>query len=130
MSPYVRDFLISEGVQVPQRLPIETNHQINQRVVLVRNAAVEAEKKIRTIKGLLQPEGGNLHHRTFTSIPGVRTSIKTAGFSSIFEAAINNSMVAETMEEYVIASTEVAYKNPVEQAPDGFMASGGEIQGS
>ena len=34
-------------------------------------------------------------------------------------------MVAETMEEYLLASVEAAYKNPGEQAPMGFMASGG-----
>ena len=37
-------------------------------------------------------------------------------------------MVVETMEEYVLASVEEAYENPGEQAPMGFMASGGEIQ--
>ena len=42
LSPDVRKFLMSEGVQVPQRMPPETNHQGNQRLLLVRNAAVEA----------------------------------------------------------------------------------------
>ena len=42
LSPYVREFLISEGLQDPQILPTETNHQGNQRLLLVRNAAVEA----------------------------------------------------------------------------------------
>ena len=39
-------------------------------------------------------------------------------------------MVVEKMEEYALASAEAAYKNPGEQAPMGFMALGGEIQGS
>ena len=52
----VREFLISEGVQVSPRPPTENNHQGNQRLVLVRNAAVKAEKKIRTIKAAVQPE--------------------------------------------------------------------------
>ena len=39
-------------------------------------------------------------------------------------------MVAESMEEYALASVEAAYKNQGEQAPMRFMASGGEIQGS
>ena len=38
-----REFLISEGVQVPQRPPTENNHQGTQMLLLVRNAAVESE---------------------------------------------------------------------------------------
>ena len=68
LSPDVRDILISEGVQVNQKLPTKTIHQGNQRLILVRNAAVEAEKKTRTIKAVVQPVGGDLHHRTFMSI--------------------------------------------------------------
>ena len=34
------------------------------------------------------------------------------------------------MEGYALASAEAAYENLGEQAPMGFMASGGEIQGS
>ena len=49
LRPDGREFLISEGVQVPQRLPTETNHQGNQRLILVINAAVEAENNTRTI---------------------------------------------------------------------------------
>ena len=40
LSLDVREFLMSEGVQVPPRPPTETNHQGNQRLPLVRNAAV------------------------------------------------------------------------------------------
>ena len=43
LSPDVREFLISEGVQVSLRLQSETNHQGNHRLLLVRNAAPEAE---------------------------------------------------------------------------------------
>ena len=42
LSPKVREFLISEGVQVPPRPPTENNHQGNHRLLLVRNAVVEA----------------------------------------------------------------------------------------
>ena len=49
LSPYIRDLLISEGVQVLPRPPTEKNHQWNQRLLLVRNAAVEAENNIWTI---------------------------------------------------------------------------------
>ena len=65
LRPDVREFFISEGVQVPQRIPTETNHQGNQRLLLVINAAAEAEKKTRTIKPAVQPAGGGLRHRTF-----------------------------------------------------------------
>ena len=34
-------------------------------------------------------------------------------------------MVAETMDEYVLDSTEAAYENPGEQAPIGLMTSCG-----
>ena len=50
LSPEVREFLISEGFQVPPRTPTEINRQGNQRLLLVRNASVEEEKKIITIK--------------------------------------------------------------------------------
>ena len=86
LSPDVREFLISEGVQVTQKLPTETIHQGNQRLILVRNAAVEVERKTRTIKAALQPEGGSLRHRTFVSIPGGIFSIKTSGLRSRFQS--------------------------------------------
>ena len=98
LSPDVRELLISEGVQFPQRLPTETNHQGNHRISLVRNASVEVEKKIRTIKAAVKPAGGSLHHMTFVSMPGGIPSIKTAGLISIFQSEENNSMVAEIME--------------------------------
>ena len=62
------------------------------------------------------------------SMHGGIPSIKTAGLISSFQSDMNNSMVAQTMEEYALASSEAAYENPVEQAPIGFMESGGEIQ--
>ena len=49
MSTKVRELLILEGVQVPPRPPNENNHQGKQRILLVRNVAVESEKKIRII---------------------------------------------------------------------------------
>ena len=39
-------------------------------------------------------------------------------------------MVAGEIEYYALAFSEAAYENPGEQAPMGFMSSGGEIQGS
>ena len=56
LSLNLREFLISEDVQVPPRPPTETNQQENQRLLLVKNAAMESEKKIIMIKAALQPE--------------------------------------------------------------------------
>ena len=84
-SPDIREFLISKGVQVPPRPPTEKNHQGNQRNVLVRNAAVEAEKKTRTIKATVQPASGSNHSRTFTGTLGVNPSTQMAGLGSIFQ---------------------------------------------
>ena len=46
---------IQQGVQVPPRPPTKNNYQGNQRLLLVSNAAVEAENNIRTIKAAVQP---------------------------------------------------------------------------
>ena len=40
LIPDMKDLLISEGVQVNPSSPTETNHQGNQKILLVRNAAV------------------------------------------------------------------------------------------
>ena len=48
----------------------------------------------------------------------------------IIQAEENKFMVAETMDEYALASAEATYENPGEQAPMGFVESGGKIQGS
>ena len=66
----VIEFLISEGVHVPPRPPTETNHQGNQRLLFVRNAAVEAENNIRTIKATVQPESRIHPPRTLMGIHG------------------------------------------------------------
>ena len=55
LSPDVREFLISEGFQILPRTPTENNHQGNQGLILLRNAAVEAENNIGTIKAAVQP---------------------------------------------------------------------------
>ena len=94
----VRDFLISEVVQVTQRLPTETNHQGNPRLLLVRNASVEAENKITTIKAAVQTAGGILNYKTFMSMPGGSPSIKMAGLSSSLRNVYEASSVSETMD--------------------------------
>ena len=125
LIPDVREFLISEGVQVPQIIPTETNNQGNQRLSLVRNTAVEAEKNTRTIKSAVQPAGGSLHHRTFMGIHRGSLSIETHGLSSSFQYEEKNSMAAEILEEYELAYTEAVYENTGEQASMRFTESGG-----
>ena len=45
------------------------------------------------------------------------------GLGSSFQYEEIKSMVAESMEEYGLASAEAAYERPGEQVPIGFMAS-------
>ena len=86
LSPNVRDLLISEGVQVPKRLTTETNHQGKQRLILVRNTAVELWKNIISIKESVQPTGVSLHHRKLMIMHRGIPSIKTAGLISSFQS--------------------------------------------
>ena len=74
--------------------PTGNNHQGNQRLIYVINAAVEAEKKIITIKSAVQPVGGGLYHKAFMSMPRGGLSIKTAVLSSSFQSEGKNFMVA------------------------------------
>ena len=94
LIPDVRDFLISEGVQVTPRPPSENNHQGNQRLLLDRNAAVEAENKTRTIKPSVKPESGVCHYKTFTGMIGGNPSAQMYGLGSIFQSEEINYMVA------------------------------------
>ena len=48
-----------------------------------------------------------------------------AGLGSSFQSEESNSVVAEAMEEYVLASAEALYEDPGEQAPMCFMDAGG-----
>ena len=59
------DLLISEGVKVYIRPPMETSHQGNYRLLMVRKAAVESENKTITIKAAVQPASGIRHLKTF-----------------------------------------------------------------
>ena len=70
LSPDVRKLLISEEVQPPPSQPTEKNHQGNQRLLLVKNEAVETEKKIITIKSSVQPVIGSRHPRIFMGMLG------------------------------------------------------------
>ena len=76
--PDAMELLISEGVQVLPNPPTETNHHGNQRLLSVRNASVDAENKISTIKAVVQPEIGGSHPRTFIVMIGGNPSIQMA----------------------------------------------------
>ena len=70
---------MSEGVQVPARLTRKTNHQGNQRLLLVKYAAVEADKNTRTIKAEFQTVGVAQDPRSFIVIPRGSFSIQISG---------------------------------------------------
>ena len=52
----------------------------------------------------MKPAGGILHHKKFMSMTGGIPLIKMANLRSTFQYEENNSIVAETMEEYALAS--------------------------
>ena len=79
---------------------------------LVINAAVEAENKTRTIKLAMQSSIGSRHPKTSMGMLAGNPSTKMAGIISSFQSKESNSMVAEVMAEYVLASTEAAYEDP------------------
>ena len=74
LSPDGREFLISEGVQVPPSPPPENNHYGNQRLLLVRNAALEAENKTSTIKAEVKIVSESCHPKTFIRMLGGKPS--------------------------------------------------------
>ena len=86
LGPEVRELLISEGVQAPPRPPTEKNHQGKQRLILVKNAAVEAEKNTRTIKVAVQPAIGSRHPRKLIGTIGRNPSTKMDGLCSRFRS--------------------------------------------
>ena len=79
---------------------------------MVRNAAVESEKKTRTIKSEVQTASRSYHLRTLIVILGGNLSIKMDGLVSSFKFEENNSMVTEAPEEFALASLEAAYEDP------------------
>ena len=86
LIPDVRELLIPGGVQPPTRMPTETNHQGNHRLLFFRNAAVEVEKNTRTIRVAVKPASGSRNPRTFMGILRVNTSIQIAGLGSSFQS--------------------------------------------
>ena len=58
-------------------------------------------------------------------IHGGNPSTQMDGLVGRFRSEEINSIAAEAIEEYMLASEEASYKDPGEQAPMGFMAAGG-----
>ena len=106
-SHEVREFLISEGVQAPPSPPTENNNHGNYRLFLVRNAAVEVEKKIITIKSAVQPAIGRRHPKTFMGMIAGNPSKQITGLGSSFQFETNNYMVAEANVYSSIASATI-----------------------
>ena len=125
LGPDVRQLLISEGVQGPPNPPTENNPQGKQRLLLVRNVAVESEKKIITIKAAVQPESDIRHPKTFMGMIAEKPSTQMDGLGRRFQSEESIYMVAEAMEEYALISAEMAYEDPGEHTPIEFMAAGG-----
>ena len=69
---------MSEVVQVPTRIPVDIKNQGKQRLMLVKNAALDTEKIIRMVKASVHPAGGSCNTRTLIRILGVIPSIQTA----------------------------------------------------
>ena len=84
VSPDVREIFISERDQVLPMPPTENNHQGNQTLLLVRNAAVEAEKNIKTIKAAVKPASRSHHPKTFIRMLTGNHSTKMSGLGSRF----------------------------------------------
>ena len=90
--------MISEGVKVPLRVPMKTNHYEKQRILLVRNSALEAENKIRTIKSTVQPASECHHPSVFVGMRWRKPLNKMSVLGSIFPYEENNYIVLGTME--------------------------------
>ena len=69
------------------------NHQGNQRLLLVINVELGSEKKIRTIKVVVQPVNGSRYHSTFMGMLGGNPSIQMSGLGSRFQSKEDNTMV-------------------------------------
>ena len=90
-------------------LSTKKNYQGNQRLLLVINLVGEAEKKIRTIKAAVRPASGSRHPKIFMGMVSGNPSTQMSILGSSFKSEESNYMVAEAMEEYILASKEAAY---------------------
>ena len=73
----------------------------------------------------VQTASGSLNPKKITVILAGNPSTQMDGSGSSFKYEESNSMEAEAMEEYALASAEADYEDPGEQAQMGFMAAGG-----
>ena len=94
---------------------------------MVRNTALDVEKMIKIIKAAVQPAGGSRHTKIFMGMLGGKPSTQMAGLVSSFKSEESNTMVAEEMDAYALASVKMAYEDPGKQAPMGFMEAGGGV---
>ena len=73
----------------------------------------------------MQPGIRSRHRRTFVGMIQGNPSIQISILGSSFQYEGNKYMVVEAIEEYALASEEVAYGDSGGKSPMGFMASGG-----
>ena len=92
---------------------------------MVRNAAVEAEKNSIAIKASVQPASGSCHTKTFMGMIVENPSTQISDLGSSFNSEERNTMIAQAMEEYALASEEEAYEDTMEHVPMVFMAAVG-----
>ena len=78
---------------------------------MVRNATVKSEKKTTTIKVAVQTASGSLNPKKITVILVGNPSTQMDGSGSSFKYEESNSMEAEAMEEYALASAEADYED-------------------
>ena len=112
LSPNIIELLIPEWLHLTPRPPTETNHQGNQRLLLVINSSVGSERKIRTTEAAVQPESRGRHTRTFMVMLGRNPSIQMSILGVILQSRENNYMMSEALEGYVLASAESAFEDP------------------
>ena len=84
---------------------------------MVRKTAAESENKIIKITVAVQPESRSRNIKAFIGMLAGKHSTQMAGLCGSFQYEKSNSMVAEEMEEYVLASSEASDKDPGEHAP-------------
>ena len=112
LSPNIRELLLPEWLQITPSPPTETNHQGNQRLLLVINASVESENKTITTEVADQPASRGHHTRTFMVMLGGNPSIQMFILGVSFQAGDKNYMMSEDLEGYVLASAESAFEDP------------------
>ena len=86
--------------------------QEENRVITTKKSKVKLPICCGNVEQVITIYGVSLHPRTYVIILGGISSIKTNSLGSRLQYEENNYMSAETLEEYDLASAEVAYENP------------------